>query len=169
MCARAVARSGLLGFEHLAVENAYDAGCDIVLSLKKLAEVDAVSMTPEINAIFRIDQIYDEPKFVGYEVEMDVFAGGDPSRTVIAYGAFLAGRIDLAHRIMRWALTFQDPQTGGFWGSRGDPASRTDQRARAIGPVCGMVAPPAMPQANSTHTGASSMAAAARAVTDRTS
>ncbi len=26
--------------------------------------------------------------------------------------------------------------------SRGDPASRADQRARAIGPVCGMVAPP---------------------------
>ena len=50
--------------------------------------------------------------------------------------------------------------------SRGDPASSADQRARAIGPVCGMVAPPAMPQAKSAQSGARSATAADSPVTD---
>jgi len=50
--------------------------------------------------------------------------------------------------------------------SRGDPASRADQRARAIGPVCGMAAPPAMPQANSVQSGARSATAAESPATD---
>jgi len=51
--------------------------------------------------------------------------------------------------------------------SRGDPARRTDQRARAIGPVCGIVAPPAMPQRNSVQSGAWSVTAATRPDTAR--
>ena len=50
---------------------------------------------------------------------------------------------------------------------RGDPARRTDQRARAIGPVCGMVAPPMMLHRNSVQSGAWSMTAATRPATDR--
>lgn len=53
-------------------------------------------------------------------------------RTVIAYGAHLAGRYDLSHRIMRWVQTFQDPVTGGYWGSRGDPAT-VEQTSDAAG------------------------------------
>src|ERR1700730_1008221 len=52
--------------------------------------------------------------------------------------------------------------------SRGDPARRTDQRARAIGPVCGIVAPPAMPQRNSVQSGARNMTAATKPATGRT-
>src|SRR5690242_11846801 len=51
--------------------------------------------------------------------------------------------------------------------SRGDPASRTDQRARAIGPVCGMVAPPVMPHRNNVQSGACSVTAADRPATAR--
>src|SRR6185437_14485336 len=51
--------------------------------------------------------------------------------------------------------------------SRGDPASRTDQRARAIGPVCGMVAPPVIPHRNSVQSGACSVTAADRPATAR--
>jgi len=51
--------------------------------------------------------------------------------------------------------------------SRGDPARSTDQRARAIGPVCGIVAPPAMPQRNSVQSGARRTTAATSPATDR--
>ena len=50
--------------------------------------------------------------------------------------------------------------------SRGDPVSSTDQRARAIGPSCGMAAPPALPAANSVQSGARSCTAATRPATD---
>ena len=41
--------------------------------------------------------------------------------------------------------------------SRGVPASSTDQRARAIGPSCGMVAPPTIPQTNSVQSGSAEL------------
>ena len=50
--------------------------------------------------------------------------------------------------------------------SREVPASSTDQRARAIGPSCGMVAPPTIPNPNSVQSGNPSWTAATSPATD---
>jgi hypothetical protein len=50
--------------------------------------------------------------------------------------------------------------------SRGEPASSTLHRARAIGPSAGMVAPPSAPGRNSAQSGARSCTAATSAATE---
>ena len=79
--------------------------------------------------------------------------------------SWVASRVTAAGPITKHSSSATD-STENAVCSRGDPASRADQRARAIGPVCGMVAPPAMPQANSVQSGARSATAADSPATD---
>ena len=79
---------------------------------------------------------------------------------------WVASRVTAAGPITKHSSSATDSSENAVC-SRGDPASRTDQRARAIGPVCGMAAPPAMPHRNSVQTGARSVTAAASPATDR--
>src|SRR6201996_1285096 len=79
---------------------------------------------------------------------------------------WVASRVTAAGPITKHSSSATDSSENAVC-SRGDPASRTDQRARAIGPVCGMVAPPTMPHRNSVQTGACSMTAATMPTTAR--
>ena len=79
---------------------------------------------------------------------------------------WVASRVTAAGPITKHSSSATDSSENAVC-RRGDPASRTDQRARAIGPVCGMVAPPAMPHRNSVQSGARSVTAATRPATDR--
>ncbi len=77
----------------------------------------------------------------------------------------VASRVTAAGPITKHSSSATD-STENAVCSRGDPASRADQRARAIGPVCGIVAPPAMPHRNSVQSGACSTTAVPRPATD---
>jgi hypothetical protein len=80
---------------------------------------------------------------------------------------WVASRVTAAGPITKHNSSATDSTENAVCSRGGDPASRADQRARAIGPVCGMVAPPVMPHRNSVQSGARSVTASTRPATDR--
>ncbi len=96
----------------------------------------------------------------------------DPSRahsaahpTPAAGCTWVASKVTAAGPITKHSSSATD-STENAVCSRGESPSKTDQRARAIGPVCGMVAPPMMPHRNNVQSGARSVTAAIRPTTD---
>jgi predicted PhzF superfamily epimerase YddE/YHI9 len=72
--------------------------------------------------------------------------------TPAAGASWVASRVTAAGPITKQTSSAID-STENAVCSRGDPASSADQRARAIGPSCGIVEPPATPAANSVQSG----------------